>query len=177
MANLNADFFHKLWDLYDSVRDARFQTKYNAYQLGKVRRRSRNLEILLALLTSTAVGSWTLWGTDPGKEIWAVLLGLATVVAVIKPFLKHSESIERYGKLFMCHLMLCEELKGLAQEIRADQFFSPSTEKAIAVARGRATQLSLDGDTDAPRRLRQRLQNEVNQELPKEAFWVPKSSR
>lgn len=169
--------------LYDCVRavnnthrTALMNRKYYGYRLSGIRRLSITLEIVVAIGTSSAVGAWVIWKTtSTGETAWAILAGLAAVIATIKPFINLSRQIEKYTKLFVGHGDVYYDLKTITSDLIRTRSYSEESYEAFKRATERIKELAPDDDPKINKKLRRRCFDEVNREISVESLWWPKS--
>ena len=63
----------------------------------------------------------TVWQTEGGKAVWAALSAAFIIVAFLKPFLKLSDSIEAYGKLYGEYTTTYTRMKLIVDELQVDK--------------------------------------------------------
>jgi len=167
--------------LYDSVktvnntyRTALMNRRYYGYRLSVVKRRNTILEIVIAVGTSSAVGAWAIWkSTSIGANVWVVLAGLATLFAVVKPFLNLSKHVEKYSTLFVGHGDVYYDLKIILTELARVGDYTDKMHEAFGRALERIKQLAPEDDPKINEKLRRRCFEEVEKEIPVESLWWP----
>ena len=86
--------------------DSKFQSLYLGYQVSKYQKYDRNINIFLALVSSGSIGAWAIW--QELQVLWAGLIALSNVIAIIKPYFPYSKYIkelsERSLKMQNLHL-------------------------------------------------------------------------
>lgn len=105
--------------------------------------------------------------------VWGIVSGLSVVVAIAKPLLKLTERIETYAKLYGEYTGAYARLKMLVDDIQVERDVSPATLKAFQEMRMLGAELARLGDPRPDPDLVQRLERQVNQELPVGRLWVP----
>lgn len=167
--------------LYDCVkivnntyRTALMNRRYYGYRLSVVKTWNAILEIVIALGTSSAVGAWAIWKlTSAGENVWAALAGLATVFAVVKPFLNLSKHVEKYSKLFVGHGDVYYDLKIITTELARVGDYTDKMHEAFGRALERIKQLAPEDDPKINKKLRRRFFEDVKKEIPVESLWWP----
>src|SRR5438105_4653314 len=82
---------HPVWDVYDEMRTARLNVKCLLAEIATVERRSRSVEIILAISGASTIGAvWFLQNTI-GKIIWATVGFIAMVLTALKPVFPFAE--------------------------------------------------------------------------------------
>jgi hypothetical protein len=167
--------------LYDCVkainntyRTALMNRKYYGYRLSLMKTWNVVLEIIIAVGTSSAVGAWAIWkSTSVGENTWAILAGLATLFAVVKPFLNLSKHVEKYTKLFVGHGDVYYDLQTIATDLARVRDYTDEMHEAFKRALERIKKLALDDDPKINEKLRKRYFEEVNKEIPVGSLWWP----
>ena len=95
------DTYPRVWHLiWRGLLDADMHVRYYRHLAQRYRGRDRVIRIFLALTTSGAIASLSVWDYAPWA--WTILTSVSTVTAVILPFLKWPEVVEvssnQYGK-------------------------------------------------------------------------------
>ena len=163
----------RLKQLYNDLRTAMYNKEYYGCKLAAARRRNKALEVLIAVGSSTVIGSWFIWGTEPGSFLWAAITGGTTLLAILKPIVDLPKEIERYSKLFVGHATVYAELEGIVKDVTAEAAFPPSLVKASSQAIKRRDLLTPDDDPDQDRRLAKKCQEVVNRRWPADSLWLP----
>lgn len=163
----------QLKQIYDHYRTVLFNQKYYAHRLTTVKRWNLSLEILLAIGTSAAIGTWVIWDTGIGEKFWPLIAGASAVLAILKPILQLPKLIERYSKLYIGHSELFYELKDLVSNIAVSQNLTNDTWEAFQLGKPRYRKLALEDDPKPIKKLRKRYFEEVKNEIPADKLWMP----
>lgn len=158
-------------DACDLYRLARLNLKYYGRRLHVMQRWNMGIEVAIALSTSGTVAA--LFGGGAGRAAVATLAATAAVLGVLKPVLNLQKRIERLSKLWAGHAGVHASLARVVRDINVYQDVDADTARALTDARERAAQLGLDDDPYPSRALLDRLQSEVDEELPPDSFWCP----
>lgn len=159
----------------DTFRTALMNRKYYGHRLTTKRSCCVILDIIIAVGTSSAVGAWFIWRETPaGKNAWAIIAGLAALLAVIKPFLNLPKQIEKYSKLFIGHGDVYYDLKAITTELARVRDYRSKVQEAQGRVLDRIKQLAPEDDPKINENLRRRFFEEVNREIPVESLWWPK---
>ncbi len=81
---------------WQELADLRRDCFYVDDLLRRYQRTDRNLNIFLAITSSTAIAGWAIWQTV--LMVWAVLIAGAQVVTVIKPWIPYSDRLKALFK-------------------------------------------------------------------------------
>lgn len=160
-------------DLYDAYRTALLNRKYYGCRLDSFRTRNKCFEALIAVGTSSAIGAWAIWREGLGPTAWAILAGLATLLAVIKPFLGLAQGVERYTKLFVAHGDSFFDLDLLVKEARRSRHYTKDMDAAFRKTVDRSRQLAPEDDPRPDERLLRQCFEEVKKEIPANQLWLP----
>lgn len=79
----------KIWNY---MLDSKFQALYLDFLVTKYQKYDRNINIFLALASSTSIGAWAIW--QEFRFIWAIVIAASTVVTVVKPYFPYSKYIK-----------------------------------------------------------------------------------
>lgn len=170
-----SDLCRRLWFLYNSYRDAAMNRKYYGIRLGRTRRLAMALDVLVAVGTSSSVGGWVIWKDSAGAATWAVLSGIAAVIAVVKPLLKLTDKVERYSKLFVGHGEALYDLKAAVGAVAAAGDYPESLSRKVDGTIERFKRLAEHDDPQPHKRLLRLAYEEVKREIPVESLWIPES--
>jgi hypothetical protein len=166
---------HPVWGVYDRLRTARLNVKYYGRRLRFFKRCNFWLEVvLLATAPSSAIAALWFWQTEGGRVVWQGLGAVAAVAAVLRPVLKLTSTITQHEGLVTGYRLLEHDLQGIRTEIeqsrRYDRPLQTEFKKTHAKERELLSREPLEpADPD----LRNRCEDEVKQELPLEAFFIP----
>lgn len=163
----------RLTDLYNEYGDAFINRLYYGDRLAKVKRWNLALEAAIAIGTSSAVGAWAIWRQDGGEAAWAVLAGIATVLAILKPILQLPKQIERYSRLFSGHGAACEDLESLVKTVRTARSYPKQVDDRRREIHERVKKLAEDDDPVFNRKLIAKVSREVLRDRPRSYFWWP----
>lgn len=163
----------RLKQVYDKYRNLHMSRDYYACRLALYQRYNLVYEIALAVGTSGAVGAWYIWQTATGMVTWAVVGGLISVLAVIKPILQLPKQIESYSKLYVAYSELYYDYKNLIDEVEVAGGLSLAMEETLKAAQGRYKDLALKDEPKPSEKLLQRCQADVNRKVPKFKSWYP----
>ncbi|MGO9137256.1 MAG: hypothetical protein ACLP9S_04645 [Syntrophales bacterium] len=169
--------------LYDCVRvvnntyrTASMNRKYYGYRLSSVRRINIVLEIAVAVGTSSAIAGWVIWkSTSVGELLWAILAGISTLIAVVKPIINLSRQIEKYTKLFIGHGDVYYELQTIVLDIMKMKDYSTQSDQAFKSALEKMKKFAADDDPKPNKKLLRKCYDEVNKEIPMDSLWWPTS--
>ncbi|MBR0798602.1 hypothetical protein JQ615_24745 [Bradyrhizobium jicamae] len=160
--------------IYDSYRTALFNRKYYASRLSQYSNYNFWLEVTVAAgATGGGIASFAIWKSAPGQYAWLAISGLATVLGVMKPFLKFGEKIERYSKLFAGHGGAFWQLKSIVESIEVQQAVPPKIIEQYEVIKKKLEDLDAADDPQPDPTTLVRLQAEVNKEIPAQQLWMP----
>lgn len=160
--------------IYDTYRTAAMNEKYYANRLTHITNRNRIYEIVLAIGTSTAIAAWAIWEqNDWAKIFWAAFSGLITLLAIVKPFLKMPEEIEKYSTLHTGYRALYLNLHSIASKIRRKSKVTSEIQELFDAAQDQYKSLALNDVVNIDNRILEQCQQQVNREIPVESLWYP----
>jgi hypothetical protein len=170
-----------VWEVYDLLRTARLNVLYWATLLRRTERKYRWLEILTAISVSAAsvVGvaiSFGFFGVDTSLNwyIWLGLILIASLSAVLTPFLQLPESIRAYEASVSRYQTIENQLSRLRREIQFKKVYDQQMQNTFEFIR---QAMSESQDIEPYEELDEKLRNEVfervNRELPSRDFFVP----
>lgn len=175
MASSDIDIISSfLNELYDQYRTAMLNRIYYGTRLANFKRWNLAHEIAIAIGTSSALAAWAIWKTDTGGKVWAIITGLATILAILKPILQLSKQIERYSKLFAGHGDVLFDLEALIRKVRSTKEVTKEMENNFNQALSRIKTLAPQDYPKPSRELLNRCYAEVNKQVPANSLWIPK---
>ena len=83
--------------VWKSMLDAEMNVRYWKYLTQRYSNRDRNIKIFLAITSSGALASWSIWNEIP--FLWQFLSGLSAVIAIVSPILNYQKIIESTSDL------------------------------------------------------------------------------
>ena len=160
--------------LYDHYRDACLNQKYYGHRYVHSERWNNGLEIAIAIGSATStIGAWPLWQSGVGKAIWAGIAGISTILAVLKPFINYPAKLKRFGELHGGYVAATAELREVVNSVRINGGLTDEALAAHQRASQMLTTLARNDEPNPNRKLIERLQVEVNREIPANRLWVP----
>lgn len=167
---------HPVWDVYDQYRTARLNLKYYQIQLNYLKRWNLAIETILAISASSSVAGLWFWEGLYGGYLWKIIGSIAAILAVIKPVLNLSDKINKKEELIIGYKGLHHDLEKISILVNQNQAYSEDLKKQFLDALDRkGVLIQKDNDTKVNRKLRDRLQLEVIDELPIKHFYIPRS--
>ena len=165
--------------VYNEFRDCELSKEYYGAQTTRVRRRLRSIDVFLAVFAGSsgvlgfAVWDYTVFGVQVGQVALGVLIGVAVVLAIVKPYLKWDDQLERQSAMQGIYASLSHAHKDNVQRVKEVQDVDAISERIYEVLRAlrgmhiqREDAPKDDGLTDA-------LQEKVNKRYPKDFFYYP----
>jgi len=169
-------FIAQLIEVYEVYRDALLNRKYYAQRMTFHKTVNQYYEIILAMGTSSTIAAWAFWKTGLGELAWTLIGGLVAVLVILKPIFQLSKEIERFTKLYIGWKNLHYDLKELVTGIKSQETLTAEMLKQFSAAKERKRQVQEDEDPRPLKRLVRKYTDEVNEEIPLENLWRPKSS-
>jgi len=166
---------HPAWEVYDSLRTARFGSAYYIAMLSPVQQKNQWTEILLAIaVPGSAVTALPMWTTNYGSLAWAILVSVCAFVCVAKPFLGWADAIQRYEATVTRYRMVESELAEIRSLIAQQRTYDSELRARFAVAqRGLLRAQELEPREVQNPKIQDRIFELVNREFPKDSFFVP----
>jgi hypothetical protein len=162
-----------LQQIYDHYRDTLLNRKYYASRLTRVRRRSRTIEIVLALAAPGAVGGWAIWHSPAGERVWSIVAAVVVVVMVVKPLMNWQAAVERLTGLYTEFTGLYFDMKLLVDEISVEEGVSSDAAKKFRESLLHYGKIAKSEDPVILEKLRFHCYEEVKREIPAEKLWMP----
>jgi hypothetical protein len=133
-------------------------------------------EIIIALFASgSAISAWNVWRTASGQSAWAILAGLATVAAYLKPILRHAERAKTATSLHTGFKGLHLELEDLWRDLklkRAIETADRNRRKSILERTRKLEVLEIQTGSE-DRELKRTCADEVKRRYPPQELWIP----
>lgn len=79
----------------------------------------RNINIFLAVASSTSIAAWTIW--DEYRIVYAIIIAASQVVTVIKPYFNYNKYVNEIGKKASQLVILNIELERLWSNIESNR--------------------------------------------------------
>jgi hypothetical protein len=166
---------HPVWSVYDRLRTARLNVKYYCARLARFEAISFWLDLtLLATAPTSAVAGLWFWDTDWGRPVWKLLAVIAALTAVVKPLLNLTKRIKDYETLVSGYRVLEFDLMqvkiGIEQKRKYDNALQADFKRAQDRERSLIAKIP---ESKEHLKVKVACRNEVDRELPSEAFFVP----
>ena len=164
--------------MYDTYRTSAMNEKYYANRLTHLTNWNRYYEITLAIGTSTAIASWAIWDINSAaKAFRAVFSGLITLLAIVKPFLRLPEEIEKYSTLHTGYRALYLNLNSIVSTIRRKNGVTSDIQQLFDAAQEQYRSLALNDSVNINQAVLQQCQQQVIREIPVDKLWYPPSAQ
>ncbi len=167
---------HKVWEFYDFYRTVRLNWKYYKKKLRRFTKLNNTLEILLAVTApGSAIAGYTVWEEGLGRWVWMILGTAAAIFSLAKPILKINKHVEKLEKATQAYAALHGDCIELQSEIRHKEAYTESMYKQYQKLLKKRNNIKqgLAGEME-DRNLISLLQEEVEEELPSNNFFIPK---
>jgi hypothetical protein len=167
---------HPVWSVYDELRTARLNVKYLQCELKWLKLFDGWSEIVIAIATTSSVGSFWFLQNAVGAQFWKTAGAIAVVLSIIRPILKFGDRIQAKEKLLTSYCVLDHDLNCIRMEIRHRQKYDNSLHKDFLEAMDRKAELvKADAHSQVKISLRLKCEILVLNELPTDSFYVPES--
>ncbi len=116
---------------------AKYKAVYLSYFSSYIRSGDRLIHMLIVLTSSGGVGGWLIWKEIP--YVWAVMIGAAQLLSVVKPFLpflkdqvNYAKTVQFYEELHLSYDKLWTELKRFENLGKAGKEFYTLRDKEVS---------------------------------------------
>src|SRR5947208_3305339 len=101
---------HPVWDVYDEMRTARLNIKCLSVEIGILERRSRCIEVILAIAGASSIGAVSFLQNTAGKIIWGAIGFLAMILTALKPVFPLADKRIKKERLLTSYRILEHDL-------------------------------------------------------------------
>lgn len=157
--------------LYDNYRTALYNVYYYGKRLKRTRHANLAFEITMAVTLPGAAGVWIL--TNLGVIYTESIIAFVSLLAIIKPFTRISDNLQRYARLHTTYNEIASELERLVEKVRIEQQYSLETEIKSDIQVKRMRSLFVLDDEDLDPEQEKECQKKVNKQIPSDSLWVP----
>jgi hypothetical protein len=166
---------HPVWDVYDLLRTARLNVKYNSALLTRAERWQFGMEtVLLVSAPSSAVAGLWFWNTPVGHQVWLYLGAIAAVVAVLKPALGLTKKIKTYEEVVSGYRALDNDLFEISVMVSQKHAYDKQLQTDFnRVLKRRGVLANKEPVRREDKKLKRECTAEVLSELPAASFYVP----
>ncbi len=132
------------------------------------------LEIAIAAFAAgSAISAWSVWQTETGRSAWAILAGVASVAALLKPFLRLAEKAKNATTLHIGFKSIRLDVEDLWRELRSKKTIEESDCKRRRDFYSGLRKLQLQEPATQSDRRARHCRAVVDQQYPPESLWVP----
>ncbi|MBF0556213.1 MAG: hypothetical protein HQK96_16965 [Nitrospirae bacterium] len=166
---------HPIWDVYDQYRTARLNVRCYEAQLRWVERKNKWMEIFIAVSTSsTAASLFIFQDYELGRNLLKFFSVAAVLLSLMKPYLKYQDEIKTTIELIAEYKALDYAYQKLVISIKQRGKYDDEMKNKFLELIDKAGKI-VDDFTAGPiaHKIRNRVFEEVNKELPSEKFYVP----
>jgi len=165
---------HPVWNVYDSLRTASLNVNYYSKRIVTIGRINRLFEIFIAVSTSTAVGKFTIWGSETGVLLWSTIGGIAVLLTVVKPFMKYPEKIKKIESVLTKYRLLKYNYGVIKIGISEERKYNDEHKKKYHdLLKQERELIAIQPENYISNKLRTKCQEEVNREFPVNNFFIP----
>ena len=165
---------HPIWDVYNLLRTARLNVRYNEKRLKSLQRRNLYMEFILGLTVSSGMAGLWIWQNAVGGYIWKALITVAAFLAVLKPLLKLSDQIQKTNEDLTSYAMLDYKLQLLITEItQYKKYDDPLRDRFLKLKESEGSIISKSPPESTDNKLIRECYEQVNRELPVDSFYIP----
>ena len=163
---------HPVWSVYDELRTARLNVKYLQVEIARLRLFDRWSEVVIAVATTSSVGSFWFLQNSVGSQFWKT----AGVLSIVRPILKLTDQIQAKEKLLTSYSVLDHDLHFICMEIKHRQKYDNQLHKDFVEAMDRKVELvKAIAQSEVKESLRRKCEEQVMKELPTSFFFIPES--
>lgn len=163
-----------VWNVYNRLRTARLNVLYYTCLLKKREQLNFFIELVIAITTTSSVAALSLWSTDVGKQLWQFLAITAAFISVVKPLLNLPDSIKRFQSTVSGYSLLEYDLRQLTDQIsNYASYGQPEREEYERIVKRERDLATNPPVTGEDRKLKQRFEKMVNEQLPSSSFFIP----
>jgi len=159
----------ELVEIYDLCRSALLNVYYYGRRARVLSRWNLSVQIVSALGSVITLAG--LLASVP--RIWLIISGIAAVCVVILPLFHLTEKIATFERLHFAYDNIYRSLDLIVKDIRVCETLKESDRPAIALLFRQYASLGPLDEMDFDRKLRDTMQEEVNQIIPPERLWLP----
>jgi hypothetical protein len=166
---------HPVWDVYDEFRTARLNVKYLETQLGYLKKCNLIIESVLAFSASSSIAGLWFWESLFGGYLWKIIGSITAILAILKPILKLSDRIVKKEELLLGYKTLHHDLEKIKILISQVQKYDDNLKKQFLDVLERKKELVQKNIEPLNKKIRDKCQAEVINELPTNHFYIPRS--
>lgn len=167
---------HPVWDVYDELRTARLNVKCLQFEIASLKSDDRWSEVLIAIATTSSVGSFWFLQNAVGAYFWKTVGAFAVILSIVRPILKFSEHIQKKEKLLASYSILDHDLHCICMEIKHRQKYDNELHKDFLNAMARKAELiKTNMHSSVKPSVKKKSEELVFKELPAKAFYIPQS--
>jgi hypothetical protein len=174
MNQTTRDLKHPVWDIYDEYRTARLNVKINQYKLVNAKAINFIFEFILALTASSSVASFWFWKDPTGELIWKYLIVFTAIIAVTKPLINPSAKIQKFSEILTDFKNLDHDFCKLTILINQQKKYDSDFQNQFYYLLDQKRFIDQKCSERTIRKSKKlKLEKEVSEELPAEAFYIP----
>lgn len=176
-AQISTHSSHPVWDVYDLLRTARYNSIYFEEKLYLLELSNKLAQVILAAaVPSSAIAGLKIWDFGLGQFAWEIFTGVAAVIAFSLPFLGLTEKIKKVDALVVGYTDLFYDIDAIRVAINDSRTYSDSHKRRLLAAmKQRARLAGKEKGMSINKNLAKKCRGAVLAELPAEKFFVPDS--
>lgn len=165
---------HPVWLVYNMQRTACLNAKYYGRKLRSLESRARWIDVIIAIAApASGVATWAIWQSTYGKEIWAWIPSLATILVILKATTKMTAKLKELEKRVTAYQSLIFDMKEIADKVLSERKYSPASQKLYESAQKRYGAVFRMPPDEIDKKLLKKCEDEVAQEIPAESLFIP----
>jgi hypothetical protein len=168
---------HPIWNLYDLQRDSRFYAKLYALKVNRLESAIFWSDVVTTVFAgSSAIAGFAFWNEPAGHQLWVIGSGAAAIIAAIKPLTHATTKLKTFQDLYSGYLDLGLDCELIAFRIQQANEYNQIHRRAVIAAKEKERAVTRRTPPQKQNtKLFERIQNQVNRELPKERFFIPEN--
>lgn len=164
--------------IYTLYKESLINSRYYGCKLHRAQNLNMWFEIVLAVgATGSGVAGWSLWSEGSGKLAWALLAGIASLLAVVKPLIGVSNKIERYSKLFASYQQIYTRSRILVLRICVSRQVTADHRRSFDNMFRTALDLAALDEPRPSKKLIEQVTKEADKLIPPSSLWWPDNDR
>ena len=166
-----------IWELYNSYRTTKLNVKYYSNRISVYENLNIAFEIVIAITApGGAISALWFWDTNWGTILWKLLLAIASIASLIKPFLNLTNKIKITQECLSEYKMLEFDFRELINDVIANKKYDTIMRNKYKETHKRVRELiSKDSESKPKKKLIRKFVEEVNKELESFNFYVPEA--
>jgi len=166
---------HPVWSLHSEFRTAKFNVFCYQDKIREIKNWNLFIEITIAITTpGSAIAGLFFWENPIGQWVWKILIIIAAIISVVKPFLKLPEKIEIAADIIKGYSDYFLNLKKLETQVEYKKRYEPEEhEEFLKILSTKKTTAEKEIDLKINEKIKKKNQLLVIKLFPTDQFFVP----